>query len=126
MDITLERILSLLPRKPDGKYVHGAKKAFADKLGIPANLVTMWENKDSGSYMNYLYEISAKFGVSVEWLRGETDEKAPPEPGEDAIKLLEEMKERPDLRLLLDAARVRSPKQVLAMAEFFKQTKEDE
>ena len=25
MDITLERVLSLIPKKPDGKYIHGAK-----------------------------------------------------------------------------------------------------
>ena len=31
MDITLERILSLIPKKPDGSYVHGAKKEFAEK-----------------------------------------------------------------------------------------------
>lgn len=124
MDITLERILSLLPKKPDGKYVHGAKKSFADKLGIPANLVTMWESGTSASYVNYLYEISAKYGVSVAWLKGETDEKSPSEDGE-MIGLLEELKDRSDLRTLLDAARLRSPEQVNMITEFFKQLKED-
>lgn len=77
MDITLERVLSLIPKKPDGKYVHGAKKQFADSLGLSHNLVTMWEKGQSQSYKGYLYEISAKYNVSVEWLKGETDEKSP-------------------------------------------------
>lgn len=76
MDITLERVLSLIPKKPDGKYVHGAKKQFADSLGLSHNLVTMWEKGQSQSYKGYLYEISAKYNVSVEWLKGETDEKS--------------------------------------------------
>lgn len=81
MDITLERILSLLPRKPNGAYVHGAKAQFADSLGLAHSLVTMWENGQSRSYKDKLYEISAKYNVSVEWLKGETDEKNPPPQG---------------------------------------------
>ena len=82
-DIMLERILSLLPRKPDGKYVHGSKKAFADSLGLPHNIVMEWESGKSHSYRNYLYEISDTYNVSVEWLKGETDikEKTAPHMG---------------------------------------------
>lgn len=89
MDITLERILSLLPRKPDGKYVHGAKAEFARSIGLKGGeSVTMWENGTSDSYKVHLYEISAVHGVSVEWLKGETDEKtkkAAPTVGDDFI-----------------------------------------
>ena len=78
MDITLERILSLIPKKPDGKYVHGAKKEFAQSIGLEnGNLVADWEKGRTFSYTNYLYEIAAKYHVSVEWLKGETDEKTP-------------------------------------------------
>lgn len=77
MDITLERILSLIPKKPDGKYVHGAKKDFAESIGLPHNIVPEWVKGKNKSYTNYLYEIAAKYHVSVEWLKGETDEKTP-------------------------------------------------
>ena len=77
MDITLERILSLIPKKPDGSYVHGAKAEFADSLCMSRNLVTMWENGQSQSYRSKLHEIAAKYHVSVEWLKGESDEKTP-------------------------------------------------
>lgn len=84
MDITLERILSLIPKKEDGKFVHGAKKEFAESLNMAHNLVTMWEKGQSNSYRNKLHEIADKYNVSVEWLKGETDikEKSPvPEMG---------------------------------------------
>ena len=83
MDITLERILSLIPRKPDGKYVHGSRKEFAQSIGLESgNLIADWENGRNKSYRNYLYEIAAKYNVSVEWLKGETDEKTPPADAE--------------------------------------------
>ena len=79
MDITLERILSLIPRKESGDFKHGAKKNFAESIGLKSgNLISDWLSGNSQSYKNYVYEISAKYGVSVEWLRGETDEKEKP------------------------------------------------
>lgn len=79
MDIVLERILSLLPHKEDGKLVHGAKKDFADKLGIDNNVITQWTRGASKSYTGYLYQIANIYSVSVEWLKGETDDPAPKE-----------------------------------------------
>ena len=84
MDITLERILSLIPRKEDGKYVHGAKKEFAESVGLKnGNLVSDWEKGRTNSYMNYVYEIAAKYNVSVDWLMGNTDEKSPSPVGDE-------------------------------------------
>lgn len=106
MDITLERILSLIPKKADGKYVHGAKKEFAESIGYDSgDIISMWEKGTSLSYRNKLHEIAAKYGVSVEWLKGETDEKKPiPEGDELDRELIEKlMKLKPD-----EAAKVRA------------------
>lgn len=84
MDITLTRILSLFPTKQDGKPVHGSGKELSDYLGLPHNAVTEWKSGRNKSYMRYLHEIAAKYGVSVEWLKGETDEKTPP-AGADGV-----------------------------------------
>lgn len=80
MDIVLERILSLIPRKPDGKFVHGSKKSFADKLELPHNLIAEWCSGRNKSYYKYLYQISEEYNVSVEWLKGETEIKEKPAP----------------------------------------------
>ena len=89
MDITLKRILSLIPKKPDGKYVHGAKKAFANSLGYSeGNIVSMWESGNSDSYKTKLHEIAAKYDVSVEWLKGEKDEKRPAQKVESSKEKL--------------------------------------
>lgn len=75
MDIMLERILSLIPKDDDGKYVHGAKAEFAKSIGYnDGAIVSMWIKGTSTSYKNKLHEISEKYGVSVNWLRGKTDD----------------------------------------------------
>lgn len=79
MDIVLERILSLLPKKPDGKFVRGAKKDFAISIGYDSgDIVSMWISGDSKSYERKLYQIADAYNVSVEWLKGETDIKEKP------------------------------------------------
>ena len=78
MDILLERMLSLIPRKPDGKYVHGEKKVFCEKIGAPTNIISEWETGKTKSYRNYIHAVAMAYGVSVEWLRGETNEREQP------------------------------------------------
>lgn len=80
MEESLKRILSLIPKKEDGKFVHGAKKAFCKKIGAPTNIVNEWERGVSKSYRNYYYQISDAYGVSVEWLKGgDGKKKSPPQ-----------------------------------------------
>lgn len=90
MDETLNRILSLFPTNELGKPVRGSSKELADYLGLPHNIVAEWKSGRNKSYLRYLYEISVKYGVCVEWLKGETDEKNPPVP-EDERKLNEDL-----------------------------------
>ena len=86
MDIMLERILSLIPRKENGAFQHGALKSFANSIGLKSgNLISDWVNGRSESYRNYIYQISSKHGVSLEWLKGESDEKNPPVPEDKRI-----------------------------------------
>lgn len=90
MDIVLERVLSLIPRKADGKFVHGALKEFANNIGLKSgNVINDWINGRNKSYFSYLYQISIKYNVPVEWLKGETDnpqpvkqKESPPQGGE--------------------------------------------
>lgn len=74
MDITLERMLSLIPKKPNGEFVHGAKKEFCEKIGAPTNIISQWENGSVKSYVNYVSQVAANYPVSVEWLLGQEDQ----------------------------------------------------
>lgn len=74
MDITLQRILSLLPKKEDGSFVRGAKKDFATSIGYDSgDIISMWIKGTSTSYYGKIHEIAAKYNVPVEYLTGETD-----------------------------------------------------
>ena len=75
MDVLLERMLSFIPKKENGKYVHGAKKQFCEKIGAPTNIVSEWEAGKTKSYRNYVHSVAMAYNVSVEWLKGESDEK---------------------------------------------------
>lgn len=87
MDVMHERVMSLIPE------CRGGVKEFAEKIGVPANLVSMWKNGASKSYKNYLLQISSSYNVSVDWLCGSEEQKENPTeiPGE-AIKELSRIK----------------------------------
>ncbi len=110
MDITLQRILSLLEHKQDGDFVHGAKAKFAKSLGFKGGeIVTMWINGSSDSYKNYLYQIASLYDVSVEWLKGEADDPRSPgdtkkeRPAENGEALEKDLPE--DIQQLLSICR---------------------
>lgn len=112
MDILLERMLSFIPRKENGKYVHGAKKQFCEKIGAPTNIVSEWEAGKTKSYRNYVHSVAMAYNVSVEWLKGETDQKEKPlTNGEgldpETIELLEAWNSGDEAKkFLLSAARM--------------------
>ena len=60
----LNKISSLL--KEQGK----TQKALCTHLGLKQQAFTNWKNNDNDSYMKYLPEIAAFFGVSVDYLLG--------------------------------------------------------
>jgi hypothetical protein len=92
MTVTVERILSLLPKNEDGKYTHGAKTDFARSIGYKdGHVFPAWINGTSDSYKGKLAEISLKYGVSVEWLKGETDDPTPRESDEAAARQLDRL-----------------------------------
>ena len=87
MDIVLERVLSLIPKGKNGKYAHGAKVKFAKSIGYnDGSIVSMWENGTSVSYTKKLHQIADIYNVSVEWLKGETDDPSIKKAPESAKK----------------------------------------
>lgn len=79
MDIVLERILSLIPKKENGDFMHGAKKAFAISIGFKSGeIISDWIAGRSTSYKGHLQEISKVYGVSIDWLYGSDVQKKEP------------------------------------------------
>lgn len=77
MDITLERMLNLIPKKENGDFKHGALSQFARSIGFKdGHIVSDWIAGNSESYKNYIYQVSALYHVSVEWLQGKTEDKS--------------------------------------------------
>lgn len=77
MDITLERMLTLIPKKENGDFKHGALSQFARSIGFKdGHIVSDWIAGNSESYKNYIYQVSALYHVSVEWLQGKTEDKS--------------------------------------------------
>lgn len=72
MDVMLERILECIGPK------HGSKKELAEFLDIHPNVITNWLNGRNKSYRKYLPQISEHYNVSIEYLKGETDQKEKP------------------------------------------------
>ena len=98
MEVMHERIMSLIPGR------HGGVKEFAEKVGVPANLVSMWRKGDSASYKNYLPQISAAYGVSIDWLCGNSQKNNPPAKSEGLsevkIEFMDAVKQMSDDRVL--------------------------
>lgn len=122
MDAMLKRILTLIPKKENGAFKHGALSQFARPLGFKdGHIVSDWIAGNSESYKNYLYQISALHGVSVNWLRGETDDpgikEAPATKGEglDPLDI--------ELRKIWDSSDLDDRKAILEYAHFIKSRK---
>lgn len=115
MDILLERMLSFIPKKENGKYVHGAKKQFCEKIGAPTNIVSEWEAGKTKSYRNYVHSVAMAYNVSVEWLKGETDQKEKPLTNGEGLDA-----ETIELREIWDSADQEERDALLAMAKMLK------
>lgn len=67
MDIMLSNIIALIGNR------RGAKKELADYLGISQNVFTSWFALKSESYKKYAPQIAEHYGVSLDWLSGNSD-----------------------------------------------------
>ena len=84
MDITLKRILELIGSK------HGSSQELVRAIDATKNAVTEWKSGRSKSYRQYLPQIAAYYGVSLDWLTGLSDIKNPPAVSDEG-KLNEEL-----------------------------------
>ena len=72
MDTMYQRIFAELQTQKK------SQKALAEFLGLKQQAITSWRAGRNSSYKKYIYGIADFLGVSVEYLKGETDEKRKP------------------------------------------------
>lgn len=124
MDDILERIVSLVEKKENGDFAHGAKKKFCDSIGVPQQTFSDWLGGRSSTYIDKLYEIASVYHVSVAWLK--TGKSEDEEWEADRQQWLEEqealqiLRDSPETRTLLMASKKLKPSQIKQFTELMK------
>ena len=99
-----ERFLMLLNEKNSTPY------KVSKATGIASTTLSSWKNGKSVPKLDKMQAIADYFGVSLDWLMGNTDiREVNVQDGyytdPEVAKLANEIKNDPDLRILLDAKR---------------------
>lgn len=103
MDITLERILSLIPTNEKGRFERNAAAEFAGKIGVAPNLPAEWKSGRNKSYKNKVGAIAEAYNVSAEWLLGQTDQKEKPVPNDGNEFINKYARLTPEQQKIIDA-----------------------
>lgn len=73
MDIIFDRLKTLIGSS------HGSKKALSEYLGLKSqNTISDWLGGRAKSYQKYLPQIAEYYGLSLDWLSGNSDKKEKP------------------------------------------------
>lgn len=104
--------------------------AVSKRSGVARSVLSDWRNGKHSPNIENLSKIAAFFGVSIEYLTtGQNIEKASTEGtiyyfDDDTAKKAQELFDNKDLRMLFDAARDASPKDLQMAADLLKRFKE--
>ena len=83
----LDKISALLKEK--GKR----QKHLCEYLGLNPQAFTNWKNGSNDSYMKYLPEIAEYFGVTIDYLLGNSDRREKPAIPDDILDILSALPE---------------------------------
>jgi len=90
-------------------------------IGISPSVITdLKKGRKKSLSADYAERIATYFGVTVSYLLGAETKKAPTTDGEDLADYLQDLRERPETRALLEASRGMTTEQVEQMAAFAK------
>ena len=102
------------------KQNHMTQTQLAEKIGVGRSAVSMYEMGEREPDFETLEAIADIFNVDMAVLLGKETKKSPSEDGEDLADYLQDLRERPETRTLLEASRGMTKEQVENMAEFAK------
>lgn len=78
----LDRIMLLMAEKNYNQLY------ITEYLGVDRSIFSTWKNGKSKSYMKYLPQLASLFGVSIDWLIGNTEERNQSEHSAPQIKYI--------------------------------------
>lgn len=113
MNDVLKRIYSLMELRGLSTY------AICKKTGIPQSTFSAWKIKDRVPDHNYIVILADALCCSTDYLLKGEDYYVDPE----VAVLAQEMKENPELQILLDATRNLSPEGIKSLNTFIEQLK---
>ncbi|MBC8535895.1 helix-turn-helix domain-containing protein [Feifania hominis] len=94
----IDRILMMLrERKVD-------QQDFAKAIGVRKQTVSEWKSGKTKSYLKYINQIAEYFDVSVDYLLG-ASKKSRPGEDDELIEYLEQLKNRPEMRMLFNISK---------------------
>lgn len=85
--VVLDKITALLKEK--GKR----QRHLCEYLGLNPQAFTNWKNGSNDSYMKYLPEIAEYFGVTIDYLLGNSDRREQLTIPEDVLDILSALSE---------------------------------
>ena len=113
MNDVLKRIYNLMEIRGLSTY------ALCKQTGIPQSTFSAWKIKDRVPDNNYIVILADALGCSTDYLLKGEDYYIDPE----VAVLAQEMKDNPELQILLDATRNLSPEGIKSLNIFIEQLK---
>lgn len=98
-----------------------SQQELADRLNVSKSAVSLWELGTRTPTVEGMQSIARYFGVTVDYLTGNTNNEYYTDP--QAAKLAQEMFDRPELRVLFDAAADASKEDILQIAQLLEKLK---
>jgi transcriptional regulator with XRE-family HTH domain len=113
MDVVLQRIIVELNSQRKRQI------DLTNHLNINYNSFGHWKSGRNKSYLKYLYQIADFLGVSVEYLKGETDDKGIKKAAPEGAELEDNLFSDADRRFfeLLPTLSENDKEQILALIE---------
>ena len=95
-------------------------KELGRLVGTTESAISLYERGMREPSYETLLKIAEELDTSVGYLLGAETKKAPADDGEDLADYLQDLRERPETRALLEASRGMTKEQVEQMAAFAK------
>ena len=93
------------------------QRALAEILNVRPSTVAMWESGKNKPEYSMLEKLAEYFDVSVDYLMCKSDNRKP-EVDDDINAILQELKDRPEMKILFSASSKATREDIIRAAKF--------